>query len=230
MSSIPPTGFVVGLAVEARLLAEALGEAAPIACAAARPERARDGAERLLSQGVGALVSFGIAGGLDPNLIPGDLVLPDRITAVGQDAIATDPDLRARWQGAAAAAGLRPNGGSLLGGTHVVVGVAEKRRLHESSGAVAVDMESRVVAQAAAAAGVPFLAVRAVADPAGRPLPRAVIGSIGPAGAPRIGRVMGRVCLRPWEVPQLLQLRRDSDAALASLSRLIGGFGAARLS
>ena len=51
----------------------------------------------------------------------------------------------------------------------------------------------------------------------------------GPDGKPRLARLVGRVCLRPWEVPQLLQLRRDTNAALASLGRLIGGFGAAGL-
>ena len=116
-------------------------------------------------------------------------------------------------------------GGGLLDCAQVVTSIAEKRNLFEASGAVAVDMESYAVAGVAAEAGVPFVAVRAIADPAGRPLPRSVIGIIGPGCSPRVGRVILHLCLRPWESSALLQLRRDTVAALASLSRLIGGCG-----
>ena len=234
MSSNPPPGFVVGLAIEARLLAQAVARNAPsalppIACAAACAERARAGARRLLSEGAGALVSFGIAGGLDPSLTPGDLVIAERVVSPDGHTIAVDLDLRARWQGAAEAAELRAVGGGLLGTARPLASVADKRACHRSSGAAAVDMESHAVAGIAAEAGVPFVAVRAIADPAGRPLPRAAAGSIGPDGRPRIGHVVLGVCLRPWEVPALLRLRRDTDAALASLRRLIGGLGPAGL-
>ena len=89
-----------------------------------------------MSQGAGALVSFGITGGLDPDLAPGELVLPERIAAVGEDDIATDPDLRARWESAATAAGLRTVGGGLLG---IIGGLGVMRmpdfytRLHAAS-------------------------------------------------------------------------------------------------
>jgi hopanoid-associated phosphorylase len=179
----------------------------------------------LLSEGADALISFGIAGGLDPDLAPGDLVLADQVESPNGDAIATDLGLHAKWATAAAAAGLRYVGGGLLDSAQVVTSIAEKLILYEASGAVAVDMESYAVAGVAAEASVPFVAVRAIADPAGRPLPHSVIGSIGPDGRPRVGRVILHVCLRPWESPALLQLRRDTDAALASLRRLIGGFG-----
>jgi len=236
VSSNPPPGFVVGLAIEARLLAQAQASNAKppsakplIACAAADPSQARDGARRLVREGAGALVSFGIAGGLDPNLAPGDLVLAERVMSPDGDAIAADPGLHAAWAAAARAAGLHHVGGSLLESARFLARVSEKRAAHRSSGAVAVDMESRAVAGVAAEADVPFIAVRAIADPAGRPLPRSVIGSIGPDGRPRVGRVLLRGCLRPWEAPALLQLRRDTDAALGSLRRLIGGFGPAGL-
>jgi adenosylhomocysteine nucleosidase len=90
-------------------------------------------------------------------------------------------------------------------------------------------MESYAVAAVAAEAGVPFVAVRAIADPAEQPLPRAVTGIIGPDGMPRLDRLVLRLCLRPWECPSLFRLRRDTDAALASLGRLVGGLGPAGL-
>ena len=65
--------------------------------------------------------------------------------------------------------------------------------------------------------------------PAERPLPHSLADCIGPDGKPRLARIAGRACLRPWEVFALLQLRRDSAAALASLGRLLGGLGPAGL-
>ena len=142
----------------------------------------------------------------------------------------TDPNWRAEWAAAAAAAGLHTAGGGLLDSAQAVTSITDKRILYEASSAVAVDMESYAVAGVAAGAGVPFVAARAIADPAGRPLPRSAISSIGPDGMPRVGRVIFRACRRPWEAPALLPLRRDTDAALASLRRLLGGFGPVGLS
>ena len=220
------TAFIVGLAAEARVLRRAAGGHDPslpgrIACAAAEPERARAGAERLLAEGAGALVSFGIAGGLDPALMPGDLVLPERIGLPGGREIATAGAWQAAWAGRANDAGLRAVGGTLLGSPRVVGSPAGKRRLFESAGAVAIDMESHAVAQVAEAAGVPFLVLRAIADPAGRSLPSAVIGCLGPDGRERRGRVAARLALRPWQVPGVLRLRQDAQAALAALGRLV---------
>ena len=225
-----PAGYIVGLAIEARLLAKQSPDIeARIACAAADAARARDGARRLLAEGARALVSFGIAGGLDPALRPGDLVLAEQIHSAEGETFACDPDLHARWEAEARAAGLRHSGGILLGSARPITSVAEKWDLHESSGAVAVDMESAAVARVAAGAGIPVLAVRAIADPAERTLPATAVGSIGPDGEPRLGSVLLGLCRRPWEIPALLQLRRDRDAALATLGRLVGGFGPAGL-
>jgi adenosylhomocysteine nucleosidase len=149
--------------------------------------------------------------------------------APGGASIGTDTRWRSRWAAAATATGLRSVGGGLLDSAQVVAAVADKRALHVSSGAVAADMESYAVARVAAEAGVPFAAVRAIADPAERPLPRAVIGIIGPDGLPDIDRLILRLCLRPWEGPALFRLRRDTDAAVASLGRLLGSVGPAGL-
>lgn len=220
-----PAGYVVGLAIEARLLAKHSPDIETrVACAAADAARAREGARRLVAEGAGALVSFGIAGGLDPALRPGDLVLAEQVHSAEGETFACDADLRARWDAAATAAGVR-HGGILLGSARPITGITEKWDLHETSSAVAVDMESAAVARVAAGAGIPVLAVRAIADPAERALPATAIGSIGPDGEPRLGAVLLGLCRRPWEIPALLRLRRDRDAALMTLGRLIGGFG-----
>ena len=77
------------------------------------------------------------------------MVVPARVRE-GEAVHATDPHLSARF-GAP--------GGTLLAGTAVVTATAEKARLFEQTGAIAIDLESGAVARVAARHGVPFAAL-----------------------------------------------------------------------
>jgi adenosylhomocysteine nucleosidase len=231
-SSRPGPGFVTGLAIEASVLRRGAAGHDPeiatrIVCAGADAARARRLAEDLLAAGACALVSYGVAGGLDPALEPGDVVLPEAVIAPGGAVLATDAAWRARLLEAASLEGLQLRGGGLAGSDQAVATVSAKRALFAASGAVAVDMESHSVALAARAAGVPLLVLRSVIDPAGRALPKAVIGSIAPNGRARTGLVTARLMLRPWETPQVHRLRRDMDAALGALRAITKALGPA---
>ncbi len=67
--------------------------------------------------------------------------------------------------------------------------VAAKATLRAASGALAIDMESAAVAEAAAEAGVPFLVLRVIADPADRAIPPVALHGVAPDGS-----------RRPWAV------------------------------
>jgi hypothetical protein len=69
---------ICGMRAEAALVPRGVA----CACSGGRAARAFDEARRLLAEGAAGLLSFGIAGGLDPALKPGDLVLG---TAVAVD-------------------------------------------------------------------------------------------------------------------------------------------------
>ncbi|MBV9813342.1 MAG: hypothetical protein JO326_11365, partial [Acetobacteraceae bacterium] len=121
---------------EARI-ARAVGEAEAGGGTAWGAEMA---AERLVARGVSALISFGLCGGLDPTLKPGDVVIPLAVVETG-DSYATDGRL------ANAAGGWF--GGILFASETVVVTHEAKRRLFETTRAAAVDMESGAVARVA---------------------------------------------------------------------------------
>lgn len=225
-------GFVTGLAAEAEVLRRSIAETTSdsellVACAGADSARARRAAEALVETGAAALVSYGIAGGLAPGLEAGAVVLAESVFLPDGGTLATDDPWRRRLIDLAADRGDAVSVGHLIGSDRALRGVAEKRRVHEAGGAVAVDMESHAVAAVARDARVPFLVLRAVADPAARPLPLAVEGSITPEGQPRPGWVAARLAVRPWEVPGVLRLRRDAMAALRALGRVSRVFGAA---
>ena len=86
MSGVPARfGIITGLAAEARLIAKPNSPASPISvvCAGADSARARHLAEHLVTDGAAALLSFGIAGALDPGLAAGDLIVSSGIVAPG---------------------------------------------------------------------------------------------------------------------------------------------------
>ncbi len=216
-------GFVTGLRAESKILETAAKRAqrtAPsIVCAGAHDGRAQDGAARLIAQGAAAIVSFGLCGGLDPNLRPGTLILAEAVTDRDGRHFDTDPGLRSRLLGRLQAGGLTPFGGTLLGSGRAVTSGAEKIRLHGAVGAAAVDMESHGVALAAAKAGVPFLVVRALADPAARDLPQAAQVATDPDGGVRYGAIMGALLSRPWEIAAMIRLGAEARQAFAVLER-----------
>jgi len=83
--------------------------------------------------------------------------------------------------------------------------------------AAALDTESHVVAEVAEAAGLPFMAVRAVADPAEQSRPWAACGEAqGHAYAASL-----LACLaRPWELPAIWRFARNGRAALTTLRQV----------
>ena len=201
-------GIVTGLTAEARL-ARPLGRAL---AGGGGPEGAEAAAERLAGQGVEGLLSFGLAGGLDPALRAGDIVVPHGVRE-GEQLIATDPRLSARFG---------PPGGVLLAGSAVVAEAAEKARLFAMTGAIAIDLESGAVGRVAARHGLPFAVLRAICDPAGRTLPPAALVALDAAGAIGLLRVLASVARHPGQVPALIALGRDAAAARAALRRCVG--------
>ena len=220
MSAAPAQrlGVLCGLVAEADILRHAApAESQPlIAITAARPDRALACAERLVAQGATGIVSFGLAGGLDPALAPGALLLPQRVIGPDGAVYQTDPKWRRSLEAMTGAEGAS----TLLGSDTVLATPADKARLFRASGAAAVDMESHVAAAVAAAAKLPFLAVRAVADPAGRAIPRAAMAGLDAEGRTLVLPVILALTKRPGELPGLLRLAADSRAGFATLRRV----------
>jgi adenosylhomocysteine nucleosidase len=162
----------------------------------------------LIGQGVDALVSFGLAGGLEPGLRPGAIIVPSEVI-IDTERFPTDPRL-SRLLG-----GLTHH--VLLGGSSIIASCDDKRRCHERTGAAAVDLESAAVARAAAAHRIPFAVVRAICDPADRTLPPAALTALTAEGAIGIWRVLTSVVSRPGQLPALAGLALDAALARRSL-------------
>ncbi len=136
------------------------------------------------------------AGGIDPRLRAGTVVVPEFVIDAEGGSQGTDPEWRDRLL-TGIRSGVPISTGAILHAEEIVASVGEKRILHQRWRAAAVDMESIGVARVARDSVVPWLVVRVVADAADRALPKSVSGVSGDDGRLRIGGVLG-LAARPW--------------------------------
>src|ERR1700746_2922061 len=146
-----------GLAAEARI-ARAAGF--PVVIGAGDRERTAALVERAV-KGANCLVSFGIAGALAPDLQAGDLVVTAEVVADG-DRWRADKRFQDRVSDLARDIGARQ--GPIFGASTILATQEEKNSAWQETGALAVDLESDVVARIASQAGIPFVVTRTIAD------------------------------------------------------------------
>lgn len=221
-----PVLAVTGLRAEARIAAKAGLTTLSGGGDAARLALLLQGS---LSGGAHAVVSFGIAGGLKAGLKPGTIVVADAVDD-GETLFPTDAQWRRRLLTALPDAVC----GTIAGQGHAVATAAHKVALRDRSGALAVDMESHVAARLAEQHGVPFAAIRVVADPAERNLPQAALVGMRADGTTDVGAVLRALVRRPSDLPALLRTALDARAAFSALASsrrcldaMLGGYGSA---
>jgi len=205
-------GVVTGLPAEARIARRAGWMVAVGGGTADGAERA---ARALIARGATKLVSCGLAGGLDPALGAGTVLVPETIL-FGARRYAADQALCSRLGTPKPSAG-----GTLYGATSPAVTVDDKRRLFRRTTAVAVDLETGPLARVAAGEGLPFAALRVICDPAWRTLPPAALLALAETGAIHPGRVLASLRRDPDQLPALVALGRDAIRARRALVRHI---------
>ncbi|MGI9508756.1 MAG: nucleoside phosphorylase [Geminicoccaceae bacterium] len=210
-------GVVTGLVAEARCLHQGHNR---FICTGGSSARARSGALRLVKQDVCALCSFGLAGGLHPDLASGSLLLPEHVLLPDGGRIGTDAVWRERLAYLALAAGLKPLPMAITGSDDLVATPDAKAALYRESGAAAVDMESHAVGEVAKAAKLPFVVVRVIADTHDEAIPEAARHGLGPEGQIKPLAVLMELMRRPKETSSLIRLGRESGKALGALRRV----------
>lgn len=205
-------GVVTGMLAEARLL-NGLGHRVIATGGNAMATRAKT--EEMVRDGVSALISFGIAGALDPSLKPGDLVIATDVVLPGGRRVNCDVAWQQRVQGKIVGSSL----GAVSGSSVAVATRAEKAALFHATGALAVDMESHHVAELAARHNLPLLIMRAVADTAMDDIPEAALVGLNEEGRPAIGAVLRSLLAKPWQLPALIRVALRSRAAMNALLR-----------
>jgi adenosylhomocysteine nucleosidase len=160
------------------------------------------------------LISFGVAGGLSPDLPAGTCIVGSSIIS---DAIQLTTDQN--WSQALLR--LIPDAihGAIAGVTTIVAHPEAKSALHRNTGALAVDNESHVVASVAAARGLPMAAVRVIMDPANRPLPAAALAAVHANGTIDLAATIRAIMRQPSELPMLVRTALDALIGFTALLR-----------
>jgi hypothetical protein len=186
-------------------------EGLTFACATAAEQRvarraglhaARIGVRGAAGLPEGRLVSFGLAGALHDDLRIGDVLDATRVVDAAGATL---------WEGSPLGVpGARQ--ATMLASDVLVHDAADRRRLHESSGADAVDMESGVLAASGRLAGV----VRSISD-----VPSSFVEGVGdtvhPDGRTNVIGLLRWIAVRRGDAVSSM---RDAVTALRALRRL----------
>jgi adenosylhomocysteine nucleosidase len=216
-------GVVTALQAEADCLRQFSDGSAPlIYVSGGSVLRARAGTEELRANGVIALVSFGLAVGLAPVFRPGDVVVADSVVLPSGKSIPTDATWRAALLQRLGGSGLNVRIARIAGSDELPASAVAKHRAFQMTFAAALDTDSHAVAEVAAAAGLPLLVVRAVAEPAEEMRPAIAFAANGVDGQPRSLAVLGHLATRPWEIPAAWRFSKNGRLALDALRRVAG--------
>ena len=186
--------------------------------------RAQESARRVLDQvGIVDLVILtGVAGALVDNLEIGAVVLADRlITRDGDNdqparTIEVPSERFESYAKALNAGGIRYTRGGLLTVRYPLVTGVEKRLAGAQTGAIAVDMESAVIAFEAAARGIPFVAMRTIMDTVDHDVAGATLADEN--GKVRPLKAAGALARNPAMVPGVIRLVRNLRQATQSMA------------
>ena len=208
-----PILIVTGLVQEARIAA---GPGMAVVCSSSDPQQLRALLTVFDPRTIRGVVSFGVAGGLDPSLKSGDIVLATEVVA-GDVRWLAGLALGETQIAAIALGRRRVVRGGLAGVEEVVMAQARKAALWLETGAAAVDMESHIAAAYAAEAGLPFAALRVISDPASRALPVLARSAIKPNGKIDLLKILRGIVRNPRALHALVSTGIDFNRALKSL-------------
>lgn len=208
--------IVSGLKREAAILA---GPGRLAICGDASTLRAK--LAELTCQPIILVISWGVCGGLDPRLRPGDLILGAEVVSA-EGRINTDEAVTSSLAQRLIDAGARVAVERVAGVSSPVSTARAKAELRLATGAAAVDMESLIAGRFALERRTPFAILRAVADPADRDLPPLVLSAVDSDGRIKAAAVLGDLVRSPGQFAGLVAAARDGRAAFRALSRCRG--------
>ncbi len=159
----------------------------------------------LATQSFDFLVSSGFAGGVDPLLGVGDLLLAENFS---------DPELLRRAESILVARTAR-----LASTDRIVASADERRDFAAAQNAAAVDMETGTIAEACAARNLPMISLRAISDTTAAPFP-APPGILFDVARQRTDafRLGGYLLSNPPAIIRLMRFSRQIELARANLA------------
>jgi len=218
------------------------GQAVVLAKSGMGAERAWRLTEALIARFAPRLLMIaGFGAALTEDVRPGDLVIAEWVDRTPKPPSSPGPSPlsplflprsgesgRGAGGEGSASRGIRVYVGGLLTCPAVTQTAAEKRRLADlRAGAVALDMETAGAAAAAEAAGIPWLAVRAITDGLNDGFPFDFSRFVGADGEVSRRRLALAVLIHPWQIPALIRLGMRASLAARNLAAFVERYAGA---
>jgi adenosylhomocysteine nucleosidase len=163
--------------------------------------------EYLATHSPALLLTCGFAGGLDPALQVGDVIF---------ETSSPDADsVRAKLL----AAGAKPVKIACV--DKIASTAAEKKKIRETTGADALEMESATVQDICRERGIPCVTVRVISDTATDDLPLDFNEFLTPDKKVDMAKLMMTVAKKPWKMGALMDLQKKTKLASQRLGEVL---------
>jgi adenosylhomocysteine nucleosidase len=199
-----PVSIITPLAFEAqRIRPLVTAHKWPLLVSGPGPEGIRRFADQCRIPAGATVILVGLAGGLNPDLQPGDLIIASEVIDAGGTSLT--PTLR-----------LPEATGRLISIDQICRTPADKEQLRAHSGADAVDLESAAFATLAEDRGWNWGILRGISDDASTALPQGCSGWTSPSGRLKPLSLLWSIVKHPGLAMQLPTLGRQSKAAMGA--------------
>jgi adenosylhomocysteine nucleosidase len=180
-------------------------------------ESARHAANELLRFNIDGLISWGVAGAIDPSLNSGDLIVAN--TIISPDIMYSTSN---EWKNKLSEYIQNKYGkvinADIASSREICASTSDKENLLHRTNALAVDMESAAIAETAKNNNLDFLAIRTIADQAHSSIPEAVLKHTDNLGNPKLLKFVLSCILKPGQIRDIIILAKNYNSALKNLS------------
>ena len=174
----------------------------------------------LLAMKVENLVSFGTAGALSDELKSGDIVIPANIVNAKGDRQNISSVWRENVIQNLHTCPATIHYGDIVTTDNVISNSADKHALRKKTGAIAVDMESALISDAATEHNLSVIVVRIIVDEADSSIPMKVLDITDAYGEIAIMGLLGAIVLQPSLIKELVKLGSAFKTARHSMQWL----------
>lgn len=172
----------------------------------------------LIEEGCDCLISWGVAGALDPQLNVGDLIITSSVINEESRYFKFDPSSINELTKALTS--LDPQVGTLIySAKEPVLLAVEKQKLHRKNRADIVDMESAAIAKIAYDAKIDFIAIRCIVDRADCDIPLIATHALKDNGKVDFFQLIVSLVQKPRQFIPLIRLGFNYNSALRRLKK-----------
>ena len=207
---------LTGINIEPEVITPIGGQINILVCGMGR-ERAHSAAQKMAVSGCDALVSWGTAGALLPNIKPGSLIIPESIMTQEDEIIQTASTWRRQVVKELNDCPDDVYLGRLSDSMQVLTSAKEKYAAREHGDSIAVDMESATIALVARQENVAFISIRAISDSAYMSIPESILSYTDPYGRVQISQLIPAILKRPADIPKIVKLAMGYRSASRTL-------------